>query len=49
MDANDEDRLLLPETAAAYERRNEDDISDPRPNACAELENDIGSILIDVE
>jgi hypothetical protein len=49
MDANDDDRLLLPETAAAYDRRNEDDMSEPRPNACAELENDIGSILIDVE
>ena len=49
MDAKDDDRLLLPETAAAYDRRNEEDISDPSPNACADLEKDIGSILIEVE
>jgi hypothetical protein len=49
MDANDDDRLLLPDTAAAYDRRNEDDMSEPSPNACAELENDMGSMLIEVE
>lgn len=52
MDAKEDDRLYWPETAAAYERREDDNMGllVPRPNICDDVENEPGSpIVIEVE